>query len=252
MQSSERENNLQTPKSEIRILLWDIDGTLVIAPRGGAYKDYFAPALERAYGSAGKLAEILKVSGMTDLQIAFEVLRHEGITVEELHARKHVFCDFLGEEINRVGTTEKDRFIALPGVREILQATHEHPKFINALLTGNLKPAARFKLDFVNLSRFFDFSLGAFGEESHRREDLPAIAAQSISRFFDYDFAASQFIVIGDTPNDIACARAFGAKAVAVATGRNHPPKTLLPFKPDVLLENLTDTKRVLSVLETC
>jgi len=110
--------------------------------------------------------------------------------------------------------------------------------------------AAKFKLKFVGLDNFFDFSIGAFGNESHERKNLPAVAARHASAKFDYDFAPSQFIVIGDTPNDIDCARYFGAKAVAVATGRNHPPETLLPHHPDYLLENLTHTAKVLQILE--
>jgi phosphoglycolate phosphatase-like HAD superfamily hydrolase len=245
------ENSIRIQKAEIRILLWDIDGTLLTAPRGGAYKDYFAPALERTFGSSGKIAEQLKVSGMTDLQIALEVLKHEGVTAENIKSKAADFCSVLGEEIERICKMEEGRFISLPGAREVLQATHEHPLFINSILTGNLSPAAKFKLDFVGLSHFFDFSIGAFGEESHRREDLPAIAARGTSEKFDYEFAPSQFIVIGDTPNDIACARHFGGRAIAVATGRNHPPESLLPHKPDYLFEDLKNTAEVLRVLET-
>ena len=237
--------------SSLRILLWDIDGTLVIAPRGGAYKDYFAPAMERVYGSSGVLRERVKVSGMTDLQIAYEALKPEGVTVEQIYAKTDEFCQVLGEEIERVCGHEKGRFISLPGARELLQATHEHPLFINSLLTGNVPLAARFKLAFVGLDQFFDFSIGAFGNESHERKDLPAIAARHASEKFDYEFLPSQFIVLGDTPNDIACAHYFGAKAVAVATGRHHPPEKLLPHQPDFLLESLTDTATTLQILET-
>lgn len=241
---------IRTSHSEIRILLWDIDGTLLIAPRGGSYKDYFAPALERVYGSSGILNGKLKVSGMTDLQIAVESLQPEGFSIEQIYAKADEFCRAIGEEIERVCGCEENRFVVLPGVREILAATEKHPRLVNALLTGNLPFAARFKLKFVGLEKFFDFSISAFGDLSHRRVDLPAVAAQNAAAKFGYEFAPSQFIVIGDTPNDIACARHFGAKSVAVATGRNHPAETLLPHEPDYLLNNLTDTTEVLRVLE--
>lgn len=240
-----------TPNSRLRILLWDIDGTLVIAPRGGSYKDYFAPALERVYGSSGILREKLKVSGMTDLQIAYESLHPEGFTVEQIYEKRDEFCHVLGEEIERVCAPEEGRFLSLPGVDELLQAAHEHPLFINALLTGNLPLAAKFKLAFVGLDKFFDFELGAYGNESHRRIDLPAVAAKNVGDKFGYQFEPQQFIVLGDTPNDIACARHFGMKAVAVATGRNHPPETLLPYEPDYLFESLENTSKVLKILET-
>lgn len=235
--------------SSLKILLWDIDGTLLIAPRGGAYKDYFAPAMERVYGSSGILRQNLKVSGMTDLQIAVESLAPEGFTVEQIYARSDDFCRVLGEEIERVCGAETNRFVVLPGVREILEATDKDSLFVNALLTGNLPLAAEFKLKFVGLEKFFDFSISAFGNESHRRIDLPAVAWRNACRKFDYEFAPQQFVVIGDTPNDLACARHFGAKAIAVATGRNHPAETLLPLEPDYLFGNLADTEKVLQVL---
>jgi phosphoglycolate phosphatase len=250
VQSPKPEKPLRVPHSEIRILLWDIDGTLLTAQRGGAYKDYFAPAMEKIYGSSGVLREQLQVSGMTDLQIAFEALQPEGFTVEQIYDKNVEFSRAIGEEIERICAGVENRFVALPGAREVLEATQKNPRFVNALLTGNLPLAAEFKLKFVRLNEFFDCSLGAFGNESHRRIDLPAVAARNVSAKFDYEFEPSQFIVVGDTPNDIACARHFGAKAVAVATGRNHPADTLMPCKPDYLFENLIDTNQVLRVLE--
>ncbi|HEX8399089.1 MAG TPA: HAD hydrolase-like protein [Pyrinomonadaceae bacterium] len=250
VQGEQSEKQIRIPHSEIRILLWDIDGTLLVAPRNGSYKEYFAPAMERVYGSIGILRGQLKVSGMTDLQIAFESLQSEGFSVEQIYAKCDEFCLAIGEEIERICAPEENRFVALPGAREVLEATDAHPRFVNGLLTGNLPLAARFKLEFVGLHKFFDFSLGAFGNESHRRIDLPAVAARNVSAKFDYEFAPSQFIVLGDTPNDIACAKHFGAKSVAVATSRNHPAETLVPHKPDYLLNNLTDPAEVLRVLE--
>lgn len=238
--------------SSLKILLWDIDGTLLTSPRGGAYKEYFAPAMERVYGSCGILHGEFSVSGMTDLQIALQALESENFSVEQIYAKRDDFCRAMGEEIERTcAQAEKNRFVALPGAHEILRATNEHPGFINALLTGNLPLAASFKLKFVGLDRFFDFSLGAFGDESHRRQDLPAVARGNISAKFDYEFAPAQFIVIGDTPNDIHCAKHFGAKSVAVATGRNHPAEALARHEPDYILENLVNTTGVLRVLET-
>lgn len=244
------QSRVSESRSSIRILLWDVDGTLLVAPRGGAYKDYFAPAMERVFGSSGILRDEINVSGKTDLQIAFECLQPEGFTLEQIRAKADEFTCAMGEEIERVAGRDNEHFVRLPGVAEVLRATAENPLFVNALLTGNLPSAALYKLKFVNLDRFFDFSLGAFGDRSHNRNDLPSIAARNFAARYDYEFAASQFIVLGDTPKDIACARYFGAKSIAVATGRNHPPETLLPFDPDYLFEDLTDAAEVLRILE--
>lgn len=249
-------SEVQSPKSEIesksanretRVLLWDIDGTMLIAPRSGNYKEYFAKSLSRVYGSHGTIWEMGSVSGMTDLQIAFEALKPANVTLETIYERKDDFHKAFTEEMSKV--CDANHFRILDGVREILQATRENPLFVNALLTGNLENAAKHKLKLVGLDEFFDFELGAFGDSSHQRQDLPQIAADKISAKFDYNFEPSQFTVLGDTPNDIACARYFGAKAVAVATGRSHPPETLSPHNPDFLFENLSDTAKVIEVL---
>ncbi len=242
------QSKIQNPKS--KILLWDIDGTLMISRRGGAYKDYFAPALEKVFGTSGKL-QGMSVSGMTDLQIAAEALQNEQITLEEIYAKVGEFHQTLVAEMERIKLSGGHQFERLEGVREILEATAQHPNFLNILLTGNLPNAAKFKLDFIGLTDFFDFSLSAFGDKSHQRQDLPQLAADNLRARFDYEFAPSQFIIIGDTPNDILAARHFGAKVISVATGRNHPPEELLPYQPDVLIENLIDTEKVLQILET-
>ena len=110
-------------------------------------------------------------------------------------------------------------FELLPGVREALAAVAKDPRYRSALVTGNIEPAAYLKIELMGLSEFFNLP-GAFGDESHERNDLPALAAERIRRHLNLDLKPSQFIVIGDTPNDIACARHFGAKALAVGTGR--------------------------------
>lgn len=240
--------NIRTPNSELRILLWDIDGTLLRSARNGAYKDYFAPSLINVFGSCGSLDSI-SVSGMTDLEIALSSLCDVNITLERIHEKRDEWVLVYEREMQRV-IDEGHTWIVLDGVREILEATKNHPRFYNALLTGNIKSAARLKLESVGLWHYFENLPGAFGEESHFRHDLPALAAERICEKLCVELNPTQFIVIGDTPNDILCARHFGAKVISVATGRNNPPEILLPHKPDALLMNLTDTKSVLEILE--
>jgi phosphoglycolate phosphatase-like HAD superfamily hydrolase len=139
----------------------------------------------------------------------------------------------------------------LGGVHEILAETAKDPLFINALLTGNLSVAAKIKLESVGLWHYFAGEPNAFGEISHNRSDLAIEAGKLFSERYEFDFNPEQFIVIGDTPNDIVCARAFGAKVVAVATGRDQSKELLLENKPDRLLEDLRDTKKVLEILQT-
>jgi phosphoglycolate phosphatase-like HAD superfamily hydrolase len=233
---------------DLRILLWDIDGTLIRSARSGAFKDYTIPLLERVFGTAGRLDE-LSVSGMTDLQIVGEALRDEGFTHAQIRERLDDLRQSYIEEMSRVTANESELFYVIPGAREALEATSRHPRYRNALLTGNIEPAAQLKMELVGLTQYFSLP-GAFGDDSHDRRDLPEIAATRISESLNLRLEPHQLIVIGDTPNDIACAKHFGARSVAVATGRSHSVELLLSFGPDLVLESLEDTAAVLDAFE--
>lgn len=242
------ESKIQNPN--LRILLWDIDGTLLQSTRVGAFKEYFAPALKEVYGSSGALAA-MSVSGMTDSQIAYEALKNEGFSTKEIFSKIEDFAKTIGEKMSRYVSAQNEPYILLPGAREILDAARKNPRFVNSLLTGNFGVAAEMKLKYFDLWKYFADLPNTFGEISHDRRELAKTAAKNISKFLQIELSNEQFIVIGDTPNDIACARALGAKMVSVATGRNHPSTELAEYKPDVLLEDLSDTKKVLRILYT-
>jgi phosphoglycolate phosphatase-like HAD superfamily hydrolase len=231
---------------DLRIILWDVDGTLVRTRRQGVFKDYTAPVLLRVFGTAGRLGE-LSVSGMTDLQIVAEALRDEGLTGEQIRARAPELIPLYLEELERL-TRREEIYYALPGARAALEAIERRPRYLNSLLTGNVEPAARLKLRLVGLERFFRLP-GAFGEDSHDRRDLPALARERISRHLRIDLRPEQLVVVGDTPNDILCARHFGARAVAVATGRTYSAEDLAAHRPDAILADLKDTELVLRTL---
>jgi phosphoglycolate phosphatase-like HAD superfamily hydrolase len=240
-------SHLPSP-AELRILLWDIDGTLIRSSRAGAFRDYTAPAIEGVFGTAGRLSE-LSVSGMTDLQIVAEALRDEGFTPAHVRERIDELRALFMREMERVTGESEALFYLLPGVREALTAARAHTRYRSALLTGNLEAAAHLKMRLVGLSRFFQLP-GAFGDDSHDRRDLPALAHDRISRHLGFELQPSQLIVIGDTPNDIACARHFGARAVAVATGRFYQAADLLAHEPDALLPDLSDTALVMRTFD--
>src|SRR6188768_381809 len=127
--------------NEIKILLWDIDGTLMRSTVQGGYKKYFSATMQKVYGSAGRLDELIP-SGMTDTQIMFEALHHENFTPERIFERKDELLRVFPTEMKKVLAENGEPYELLPGVREILEKTHENPRFINALLTGNLSDAA--------------------------------------------------------------------------------------------------------------
>ena len=234
--------------TDLRILLWDIDGTLIRSARTDAFKDYTIPVLESVFGTAGRLPE-MRVSGMTDLQIIAEALRDEGFTHEHIRERIDDLRRSYMEELTRVTSGGKEFFYLLPGVKEALETLHGHPRYQSALLTGNIEPAAHLKMQLVGLSQFFTMP-GSFGDESHDRRDLPALAADRIRRHLGIDLEPSQFIVIGDTPNDIDCAHHFGARVIAVNTGRFYSREDLLAHDPDAFLSDLSDLAALIATLD--
>lgn len=231
---------------DLRIILWDIDGTLLRTRREGSFRDCTRPVLLRMFGTAGRIEE-MSVSGMTDLQIVSEALRDEGFTTEEIRARAPELAALYHEELERMTACE-ELYYELPGVRRALETIESSTRYLNSLLTGNVEPAARLKLHLVGLADFFRLP-GAFGEDSHDRRDLPALALERLSRRLQLELTPAQLIVVGDTPNDIACARHSGARSIAVATGRSYSAEDLRAHQPDAVLQDLSDTELFMQTL---
>jgi hypothetical protein len=169
-----KQSQIPNPKLQIenlRILLWDIDGTLMHSTRTGAYKEYFIPTLEKVYGTAGNLPK-MQVSGMTDTQIAYESLREEGFEVSDIFAKVDKFIEVLGLEMKRAISQFDNSYGVFSGVREVLNETAANPVFVNSLLTGNLSTVAEAKLRYVDLWHYFAGKPHAFGEISHQRSEL--------------------------------------------------------------------------------
>jgi phosphoglycolate phosphatase-like HAD superfamily hydrolase len=204
--------------------------------------------LESVFGTAGALREMI-VSGMTDLQIVEEALRCEGITRDHISARKDELKRCYIEQMKLAVGNGAHVIEAMPGAREALQAAHDHPRYESALLTGNIEPAAYLKVEIAGLAEFFTLP-GAFGDESFDRRDLPQLAAKRINDALDAELEPEQFIVIGDTPNDVACARHFGARVIGVATGRVHSVDELRACEPDALLPDLLDVELFIRTLD--
>jgi phosphoglycolate phosphatase-like HAD superfamily hydrolase len=104
------------------------------------------------------------------------------------------------------------------------------------VLTGNVEGLAWVKLESVDLKKYIDF--GAFGSQAHVRSELVEIARQNAQKKFNKEFKTSDFVIIGDTPKDIQCAREAGIKVIAIATGK-FSYKELEKENPDLLLESL-------------
>ena len=198
------------------------------------------------FGTCGRIS-VVDFGGRTDLSIYREALECEGITVEEIRQRLPVIE---AQMVNILqGLAETGIVYKLcAGVRELLDRVASHNQFLPSLLTGNVEKLAEAKLRHVDLWHYFK-GRGAFGSDAEDRNHLPAIAAARIRDHLGTELHPEQFIIIGDTPRDISCAKYFGAKVFAVATGK-HTLDELLTYQPDAALADLSDASKVVTLLE--
>ena len=230
---------------QLRVLLFDIDGTLIRAARRPEYRGLMNDMLMDLFGTCGRIAEV-DFAGRTDLSIYREALECEGVTMETIHEKLPLIEARMVQILDELAATG-EVFRLCPGVRELLEALEGNEKLIPSLLTGNVEKLAEAKLRTVGISHFFQ-RRGAFGSDAENRDHLPAIAAGRMRAHFGEEVQAENFIVIGDTPRDISCARYFGARVLAVATGV-HTVEQLQEHAPDAVRDDLSDTEAVLRLL---
>lgn len=221
------------------LLLWDIDGTLILS--GGAGERALIAALHSEFGVAGTLEDI-ELAGRTDRWIARRVLQKFDLpaTTENIERYLAGYLRALPREMHNPHAH------VLPGVRQLLAATSARGDVAHGLLTGNLHEGARIKLGHHDLWRHFAF--GAFANDSELRNDLGPHAVRRACAHHSVQFAADRVWVIGDTPHDIECGKCISASTLGVATGR-FTVDELRAHAPTALFADLSDTGAVLAVL---
>ena len=226
------------------IVLFDIDGTLVLTGRAGLRG--MTSAFLRLYGSAEAL-EGLPVAGRTDRASVSDALRAAGreVTTDEILRLREAYVADLQVEI---GKPVSDPSGVLPGVEALLDELESHSGVSVGLLTGNFEAGARIKLGHFDLWHRFPY--GAFGDDHDDRNALVPIALSRARAAGIPDTSPNRVVVIGDTPLDIACARAHGARAVAVATG-SYSGDDLRAAGADVVVDTLVDAKAVIGALNS-
>lgn len=227
----------------MRLLLFDIDGTLVDSR--GAGREGFRTALRAVYGETGPI-DTFDFHGKTDPAIVRGLLREIGWEDAAIEDRMERLWPVYVRALERELAARDGRVGIYPGVVELLDRLRELEGFVPAILTGNVAPGAWRKLAAAGLADRFSF--GAFGSDAERREELPEVALRRAREEAGYSFEPGEAVIIGDTPEDIRCARSAGLRAVAVATGR-HGPDELAEHRPDHLFEDLAGTGRVVEAL---
>ena len=223
-----------------RLLLFDIDGTLIHSAGAGV------EALKRALKERFKIDDDLhdiEFAGMTDSGIVTSILNKHKIptTAENIAAFLDSYVHFLATELPR----RKGKL--LPGVLELLEKLKERKHIVLGLLTGNVSRGAQLKLGHYGVWHFFEF--GAFADDHHDRNELGAFAQARAKEKHGREFSVDEIDVIGDTPRDIACGKALGARTIAVATGSwNH--QKLADHHPDFLIDDFSDVDRLIDTLD--
>lgn len=225
----------------MKIPLFDIDGTL-FKTANPVHRDAFEYAFKKTYGINAKQTDI-SPEGKVDNQIILEVLEKHGISEKEIKqkikdATKEMTIYF---EENKNSVNPE----ILPGVINLLKKLR-HKNIPIGMLTGNVEEIAWIKIEKAGLKDFFDF--GAFGDKAFKRVELVEHAKNNAEKALNKCFKTTDFVIIGDTPRDIECAKDAGINVIAVSTGI-YPFEELLNEKPNLVVHYLDD-KSVFEFLE--
>jgi phosphoglycolate phosphatase-like HAD superfamily hydrolase len=220
----------------VKLVLFDIDGTLLTA--SGAGKRALEQALRDVYGTSGPI-DGYDFRGGTDPQIIRDLLGRAGMGEPAIAAGEA--AALLESEIG-----DGQRVSVYPGVRALVETLAARDDVVVGLLTGNIEAGARIKLRPTGL--WPHFRLGAYGSDDADRTRLPQVAAGRAERLVGRVFRGPDTVIIGDTPRDIGCARAFGATAIAVATGW-HSVEDLTAHRPDHVFVDLSDQAAALAAM---
>ena len=235
------------PSPPSPVVLWDIDGTLVRSNGGRVAVTAFLRALRLSCQLERDLPYPIDSGGKTDPQIALEMLAAASIVEPDALRVLDAFGPAYLAELQRQRDALVTDLRVLPGVSTILEQLSQRG-VVQSLLTGNLEPVARLKLACAGIDRSIDFDLGAYGSDHADRSCLVPIVRGRLRQRFGEGADQMPMVVVGDTPRDIACARAGGVPAIAVATG-NFTREQLAPHQPDALFDDLSHTEAVLEVL---
>ncbi len=231
------------------LLLFDIDGTIL---RSGnhVHGQAVRVACERFFGIAADtpIPEEVDLAGRTDRHIVTALLAAHGIPRAASEPRLPELFAFMDDYVAREITPLTEYL--LPGVADLLGELVRRDLALG-LVTGNLPRIAEAKLAAAGVwapfARYAEI-IGGFGNASAERNDLPPLALAVAARVLGAPVAPSDAIIIGDTPHDIACARANGLRSIAVTTGRYNAER-LRPHAPDLLLPDLSDHDAVLAFI---
>lgn len=226
----------------MKLVLFDIDGTLLHADGAGAVATY--RSLRDFYG-VQDTPPGYSMAGKVDTQIVLELAAHAGVDESVIRARLAEY--WAAYEAILIEELPQRECVVLPGVFELLKALAGQSEVVVGLLTGNVETAARLKLEAAGIAPS-QFRVGAFGHEAEVREALPALAVARAEAQLGQRFHAKDVVIIGDTPADVGCGASLGVRAIGVATGR-YSVAQLQAAGADAVFPDLSDTEAVLAAI---
>lgn len=215
------------------LIVWDIDGTLIPADLR-----WLRRAVARTYAIAENAVVFptARVHGYTDESIVVDTAVASGISPEVAEGRVQDFHQQLAR-VMAEGQEELARDQpAYPGAAATIQALSSRG-FVQTVLTGNLRSAAEVKLRATGLNQYLDLDIGAFGSDARDRFDLPAVIAKRFPAKYGNEIDTARTVVIGDAPNDIACARHAGFSVIVVTHRATRDE--LAQHSPDAIVDGL-------------
>ncbi len=226
----------------MRLLLFDIDGTLIRSNSAGRMA--MQAALEEMFDSSGPL-ESYNMSGKTDARIITDLLTAIGISDHEIDKKLPAIYKLMATKAREI--YPKRDIMPCPGVEPLLIELEKQKSVFVGLLTGNSRTTTPLKLRAAGINPN-QFAVAAYGSDHLDRNRLPAIAMHRASVLTGRQFSGDNTVIIGDTPADIMCARAGRARAIAVAGGW-HSSGSLARYNPDYLFEDLVDVPAVIKAI---
>jgi phosphoglycolate phosphatase len=188
------------------------------------------------------------MSGKTDPEIAMEIMAALDIAEDEANRYLPLVLEGLIRELEAAVDTIREHGRILPGVLELLPRLHRPPEIVQSVLTGNLAPNAALKVKAFGLERWLDLEVGAYGSDDRDRTVLVPVAMAKAEERYGHRFDPQEVWVVGDTPRDLECARAGGARCLLAGTGR-YSFEELEGLGADAVVRDLTDVDSVYALL---
>lgn len=221
----------------MKLILFDIDGTLIFHLKTHTFEDQYEYALHEVYGVNAKF-DLSKFNGTVDRYNSWETVKQYGVSREVFLQKFPDYIEVMHQLLAQRG--EKNAlYQTIPTAVAFVDKIREHRDITVGVITGNAKRIAAWKLEHVKLDSYFPF--GLYGDEADDRIELAGMVFAKAKKELGLDVKPDDITVIGDTIYDIRCGKAIGAHTIAVTTGFHSDPKVLAAELPDLLVDSLLD-----------